>query len=35
MYNHVLTDKGLEIFDEDWKGVVNNFNEDHNFRTQM
>ena len=22
MYNHVLTDKGLEIFDEDWKNVV-------------
>ena len=22
MYNHVLTDKGLEIFDEDWKSVV-------------
>ena len=19
MYNHVLTDKGLQIFDEDWK----------------
>ena len=35
MYNHVLTDKGLEIFDEDWKSVVNNFDEDHNFRTQM
>ena len=35
MYNHVLTDKGLQIFDEDWKSVVNNFDEDHNFRTQM
>ena len=22
MYNHVLTDKGLQIFDEDWKNVV-------------
>ena len=22
MYNHVLTDKGLEIFDQDWKNVV-------------
>ena len=22
MYNHVHTDKGLEIFDEDWKNVV-------------
>ena len=22
MYNHVLTDKGLEIFDEDWKSVI-------------
>ena len=22
MYNHVLTDKGLEIFDKDWKNVV-------------
>ena len=22
MYNHVLTDKGLQIFDEDWKSVV-------------
>ena len=21
MYNHVLTDKGLEIFDNDWKAV--------------
>jgi len=21
MYNHVLTDKGLEIFDNDWKEV--------------
>ena len=21
MYNHVLTDKGLQIFDEDWKQV--------------
>ena len=23
MYNHVLTDKGLEIFDNDWKGPSN------------
>ena len=22
MYNHVLTDKGLQIFDEDWKNLV-------------
>ena len=22
MYNHILTDKGLELFDEDWKNVV-------------
>ena len=21
MYNHVLTDKGLELFDHDWKEV--------------
>ena len=24
MYNHVLTDKGLQIFDEDWKQVTSN-----------
>ena len=24
MYNHILTDKGLELFDEDWKNVVHN-----------
>ena len=23
MYNHVLTDKGLEIFDNDWKSPSN------------
>jgi len=22
MYNHVLTDKGLQLFDEDWKNVI-------------
>ena len=22
MYNHILTDKGLEIFDKDWQSVV-------------
>jgi transaldolase len=22
MYNHVLTDKGLELFDADWASVV-------------
>ena len=21
MYNHILTDKGLELFDNDWKSV--------------
>ncbi len=24
MYNHVLTDKGLQLFDEDWKSVQKN-----------
>ena len=24
MYNHVLTDKGLEIFDKDWESVKKN-----------
>lgn len=24
MYNHILTDKGLEIFDNDWKSVESN-----------
>jgi len=24
MYNHVLTDKGLELFDEDWSKVTSN-----------
>jgi transaldolase len=23
MYNHILTDKGLEIFDKDWEAVQN------------
>ena len=23
MYNHVLTDKGLDIFDKDWEAVQN------------
>ena len=22
MYNHILTDKGLELFDQDWKSVI-------------
>jgi transaldolase len=22
MYDHILTDKGMEIFENDWKGVV-------------
>ncbi len=22
MYNHILTDKGLELFDQDWKNVI-------------
>ena len=24
MYDHILTDKGLEIFDKDWKSVESN-----------
>ena len=24
MYNHVLTDKGLQLFDADWASVVSN-----------
>ena len=24
MYNHILTDKGLQLFDEDWKQVASN-----------
>jgi transaldolase len=22
MYDHILTDKGMEIFENDWKGVL-------------
>ena len=25
MYNHILTDKGLELFEADWKSVTDNF----------
>ena len=24
MYNHILTEKGLQLFDEDWKSVTQN-----------